>query len=318
MKNLLYLYQKNQPDGALNRFSKRQVSNSASGIFVGILVAIGISACSIVLYYVVRFFIYYRQSKVIQSTINVVQVTNAYGNSTETTTRIANPDRINVMENRNMITTEDLASYPLVTMKEYKKSTSIKILEKALDKNKKNNSLRLDRKSEIPTDDRVECLICIEELKDDDLVRIIPCYHLFHRRCIDTWLLEQSGSCPKCRLDLRLIPENGIKNQNQTLDTIQQSNQNRSSNVIINQNFNRNVDNHWAGSSGTNQTPDTIQQSNQNHSSNVIINQNFNRNVQNYWAGSSETNQTLNIIQQPNQNRSSNVVINQNLNSNMW
>ncbi|PVZ97597.1 hypothetical protein BB558_006438 [Smittium angustum] len=181
LENLLYLYQKNQPDDALNRFSKRQVSNSASSTGLKIFgVIIGVSAIFVFIIYVVRFLIIYQSRTEMKLSINVNQVTNAHENAT----RIANPDGTNVPENKNMITAEDLGSYPLLTMKEYKKFTKI------------------------PTDDKVECLICIEELKDDDLLRIIPCYHLFHRNCIDNWLLEKSGSCPKCRLDLGKISEN--------------------------------------------------------------------------------------------------------------
>ena len=40
------------------------------------------------------------------------------------------------------------------------------------------------------------CTICIDELSS--LVRTLPCGHLFHKNCIDVWILEKHGKCPNC------------------------------------------------------------------------------------------------------------------------
>lgn len=47
--------------------------------------------------------------------------------------------------------------------------------------------------------DEVECCICCEEFKSDDELRSLPCHHFFHRRCVDPWLNERTGTCPVCR-----------------------------------------------------------------------------------------------------------------------
>jgi hypothetical protein len=44
-----------------------------------------------------------------------------------------------------------------------------------------------------------KCVICQFEFKGDDSLRKIDCDHLFHKDCIDTWLLEYNYKCPICR-----------------------------------------------------------------------------------------------------------------------
>ena len=44
------------------------------------------------------------------------------------------------------------------------------------------------------------CSICMDELKDGDTRRLLPCGHnTFHRHCIDDWLKKRKRSCPLCR-----------------------------------------------------------------------------------------------------------------------
>ncbi|KAJ1747486.1 hypothetical protein LPJ69_006275 [Coemansia sp. RSA 1752] len=49
--------------------------------------------------------------------------------------------------------------------------------------------------------DTVECAICLDELRLGDVVRSLPCPHVFHATCIDRWLLFQSSVCPLCKRD---------------------------------------------------------------------------------------------------------------------
>ncbi|KAF6775380.1 hypothetical protein AHF37_05763 [Paragonimus kellicotti] len=46
-----------------------------------------------------------------------------------------------------------------------------------------------------------QCAVCIELYRASEVVRILPCRHVFHKKCIDPWLLEQR-SCPLCKLDI--------------------------------------------------------------------------------------------------------------------
>jgi len=45
------------------------------------------------------------------------------------------------------------------------------------------------------------CSICMDEFLDDDFVRKVPCEHIFHRPCIDKWLLTENVKCPVCRME---------------------------------------------------------------------------------------------------------------------
>nr|POE89812.1 receptor likey region, transmembrane domain- and ring domain-containing protein 3 [Quercus suber] len=47
------------------------------------------------------------------------------------------------------------------------------------------------------------CSICTEDFELGQDQRVLPCNHRFHPACIDPWLLNISGTCPLCRIDLR-------------------------------------------------------------------------------------------------------------------
>nr|KAF6402336.1 ring finger protein 150 [Rousettus aegyptiacus] len=45
------------------------------------------------------------------------------------------------------------------------------------------------------------CAVCIEGYKPSDVVRILPCRHLFHKSCVDPWLLDHR-TCPMCKMNI--------------------------------------------------------------------------------------------------------------------
>lgn len=45
------------------------------------------------------------------------------------------------------------------------------------------------------------CAVCIESFRPQEVVRTLPCNHIFHKTCVDPWLLEQR-SCPICKMDI--------------------------------------------------------------------------------------------------------------------
>lgn len=51
------------------------------------------------------------------------------------------------------------------------------------------------KRSDLPCDD---CPICLEPFKLRQHAKRLPCEHMFHGKCIDTWL-TRSKACPCCR-----------------------------------------------------------------------------------------------------------------------
>ena len=44
-----------------------------------------------------------------------------------------------------------------------------------------------------------ECPICLEDFKEGDPVKRLPCGHIFHAACVKEWVVEVRGVCPLCR-----------------------------------------------------------------------------------------------------------------------
>ncbi|KAF7653945.1 hypothetical protein LDENG_00076770 [Lucifuga dentata] len=45
------------------------------------------------------------------------------------------------------------------------------------------------------------CAVCIEGYKPNDVIRILPCGHVFHKHCVDPWL-QDHRTCPMCKMNI--------------------------------------------------------------------------------------------------------------------
>ncbi|KAK9127066.1 hypothetical protein Syun_015863 [Stephania yunnanensis] len=70
-------------------------------------------------------------------------------------------------------------------------SSSLPAVEKKQEPAKANGSSRAQ-------EDEMTCTICLEQVKEGELIRSLPCLHQFHATCIDPWLRQQ-GTCPVCK-----------------------------------------------------------------------------------------------------------------------
>ncbi|KAI1829021.1 hypothetical protein DTO027I6_10061 [Penicillium roqueforti] len=62
----------------------------------------------------------------------------------------------------------------------------------------------LGAKTEMPDAGNFSCPICTDDFTKGQDLRVLPCNHQFHMECIDPWLMNLSGTCPLCRIDLNL------------------------------------------------------------------------------------------------------------------
>eukprot|EP00929_Paragymnodinium_shiwhaense_P120329 TRINITY_DN92270_c0_g1_i1.p1 TRINITY_DN92270_c0_g1~~TRINITY_DN92270_c0_g1_i1.p1 ORF type:complete len:366 (-),score=77.93 TRINITY_DN92270_c0_g1_i1:103-1200(-) len=46
--------------------------------------------------------------------------------------------------------------------------------------------------------EQTKCLICLEEFSEGEDVKTLPCLHIYHQKCVETWL-RTDNSCPCCK-----------------------------------------------------------------------------------------------------------------------
>ncbi|XP_065151308.2 RING finger protein 150a [Paramisgurnus dabryanus] len=62
--------------------------------------------------------------------------------------------------------------------------------------------VRTIRKGDKETEsDFDNCAVCIEDYKPNDVVRTLPCRHVFHKNCVDPWL-QDHRTCPMCKMNI--------------------------------------------------------------------------------------------------------------------
>lgn len=66
------------------------------------------------------------------------------------------------------------------------------------------------------TKDNKQCNICLEDYKVNVDCVILPCFHFFHKKCMDTWFTKDN-KCPLCQLTIK-IPKTEINEKNKKND----------------------------------------------------------------------------------------------------
>ncbi|KAJ5907455.1 Zinc finger RING-type [Penicillium taxi] len=74
-----------------------------------------------------------------------------------------------------------------------------------------------DTKPEAGNEGNFVCPICTDDFIRGQDLRVLPCNHQFHPECIDPWLVNVSGTCPLCRIDLNPKEETADQHDNAEL-----------------------------------------------------------------------------------------------------
>lgn len=71
-----------------------------------------------------------------------------------------------------------------------------------------------------------QCGVCITDFEEGESACILPCWHIFHKECVDPWM-KKHNSCPNCRVN------NGNEKTNLTKENMQKCKKEHRDNIFF-------------------------------------------------------------------------------------
>jgi len=84
------------------------------------------------------------------------------------------------------------------------------------------------------------CAVCIDDFKDGDKLRVLPCHHEYHVECIDLWLTTRKKFCPICKRNISGDEDDDADENTPLLGHTDDNNNNSNNNSISINNSNNN------------------------------------------------------------------------------
>ena len=82
-------------------------------------------------------------------------------------------------------------------------SDIVKVAYKIFSLRRNNGSFYYYDKEQIKGIENIQCPICFDNIKEDELINETPCGHIYHNKCLSNWL-KNKNSCPKCRAKVKI------------------------------------------------------------------------------------------------------------------
>lgn len=143
---------------------------------------------------------------------------------------------LHLHSNRKSMKFEDIESNDTVTptLEEYEVEPLMRQHSDLKLRNSPKKQTSIEREQSCSVIDCDNCVICLCEFDLEDNVTVLPCKHIYHKECIEPWLVNKSSLCPICKQSIFKNGESRSINEiNETEEEENQTHETRGNPVIV-------------------------------------------------------------------------------------